>query len=137
MSWVNVLRASAALTFGAGLLIPTAVVQAAPNAGTVPASTKVRAQIVKDVEVFEPARCYAPVLAKSDRNWGLLSPNLGPSGCNIGYYAIPVLYKAKGKWNRIGIPPEPKCTWLKGVLVDSYNAPVSVIRDFQAVGYCT
>lgn len=128
-----------AVVLTASLLSMGATAQAAPSPGVVLAPPKVKAQILKDTKFYwERPECYAPVLAKSDRKWGLLSPNLAPdSPCRPAWYAIPVVHKVNGKWKKIGLPPNRTCRWIEGVLVDSYKAPSSIIDDFKAARYCT
>ena len=139
MSVRRILQPMGALVLAASMLAIGGAAQAAPEPGTVLAPPKVKAQILKDTKfTWEKPECYAPVLAKSDRRWGLLSPNLAPdSPCRPAYYVIPVVHKVKGKWKKIGLPPNRTCRWIEGVLVDSYDAPPSIIDDFKAVRYCT
>lgn len=120
-----------------GLLSMGVTVQAAESPGIVPAPAKVRAQIVRDIkDIPNVARCYTPVLAKSDPDYALLQVNRSEKSCNVYYNIWPALERVKGKWTNLNLPPSPTCGLYRNILVNSLKAPVSVYRDFKAAGFC-
>lgn len=122
----------------AGLLASSAVVHATPGPGTVLASAKVKSEMLKDFNITEPARCFAPELARSDRRWATFSPALpSPPGCTP-YDGAGVVRKVSGTWMSVpGVSGGRDCASVKRVLIGTHKAPRSVYRDFKAAGYCS
>lgn len=132
------LRPVGAVVLLAGLLASGAVANAAPRPGTVPASAKVKAEMLRDFAITEPARCFAPQLAKSDPRWATFPPTLpSPAGCTP-YDGVGVVRKVNGTWVSVpGVSGGRDCASVKQVLVGKRKAPLSVFRDFKASGYCS
>lgn len=138
MSTRTLTRSLVALLLGAGLIAAGGAAQAGPKPGTVLASAKVKGEMVADFGLTEPAKCFAPQLAKSNKRWATFNPALpSPTGCTP-YDGVGVVHKVKGTWEAVsGVAGNRDCASLKRTLVGDNNAPLSVFRDFKAAGYCS
>lgn len=138
MTTRTLIRSLTVLLLGTSLLATGGAALAAPKPGAVPASPKVKAAILRDFNVSQPAQCYSPLLAKSDKRWGIFNPTLpSPAGCTP-FDGAGLVHRVKGTWTSVpGASAGRDCTTVKRVLIGEHKAPLSVYRDIKAAGFCS
>jgi hypothetical protein len=109
----------------------------AESTGVRPASSRVIAEIVRDLGLPQPSRCYGGSVARSQSRWvaiGVRHPV--PAGCQ-GVDGYGIVRKTGGTWRDIkaGGSRVP-CRTLRSSLA-SAGAPPSVFRDFKSAWLCS